>query len=193
MSVVEKEQTETTPSGRRSVWLLVALLLIVALVGVLAFGLRPKTSTVLAGQPAPDFELTAFNGEFEGQNFSLDELGGQPVVLNFWASWCVECDKEMALLEQAWQDYRDEGVWFIGVDYLDIDSEGLAYLDRFDITYPNAPDIGSRTYQDYQCTGVPETFFIDSEGIIQHVQIGPLSQPQLYALLDQLVAAETQD
>lgn len=193
MSVVEKEQTETTPSRRRSIWFLVALLLIVALVGVLAFGLRPKTSTVLAGQPAPDFELTAFNGEFEGQNFSLDELRGQPVVLNFWASWCVECDKEMALLEQAWHDYRDEGVWFIGVDYLDIDSEGLAYLDRFDITYPNAPDIGSRTYQDYQCTGVPETFFIDREGIIQHVQIGPLSQPQLYALLDQLVAAETQD
>jgi cytochrome c biogenesis protein CcmG/thiol:disulfide interchange protein DsbE len=193
VSVVEKEQTETTPSRRRSIWLLVALLVIVALVGVLAFGLRPKTSTVLAGQPAPDFELTAFNGEFEGQNFSLDELRGQPVVLNFWASWCVECDKEMALLEQAWHDYRDEGVWFIGVDYLDIDSEGLAYLDRFDITYPNAPDIGSRTYQDYQCTGVPETFFIDREGIIQHVQIGPLSQPQLYALLDELVAAETQD
>lgn len=193
MSVVQKEQTETTPSPRRSIWLLVALLVIVALVGVLAFGLRPKTSTVLAGQPAPDFELIAFNGEFEGQNFSLDELRGQPVVLNFWASWCVECDKEMALLEQAWHDYRDEGVWFIGVDYLDIDSEGLAYLDRFDITYPNAPDIGSRTYQDYQCTGVPETFFIDREGIIQHVQIGPLSQPQLYALLDELVAAETQD
>jgi len=190
---MEKEQTETTPSRRRSVWLLVALLVIVALVGVLAFGLRPKTSTVLRGQPAPDFELTAFNGKFDGQNFSLDELRGQPIVLNFWASWCVECDKEMALLEQAWHDYRDEGVWFIGVDYLDIDSEGLAYLDRFDITYPNAPDIGSRTYQDYQCTGVPETFFIDREGIIQHVQIGPLSQPQLYALLDQLVAAEMQD
>ena len=91
---------------------------------------------------------------------------------------------------RSWQDYRDQGVWFIGVDYLDIDSEGLAYLDRFNITYPNAPDIGSRTYEDYRCTGVPETFFIDKDGEIQHVQIGPISQPQLYGLLDGLVAAE---
>jgi cytochrome c biogenesis protein CcmG/thiol:disulfide interchange protein DsbE len=190
VSILEQEQIQAEPSRRRTVWLLVILVLIVGLVAVLAFGLRPKTSTKLQGQPAPNFELTAFNGEFEGQQFSLDDLRGQPVVLNFWASWCVECDKEMALLEQAWQDYRDQGVWFIGVDYLDIDSEGLAYLDRFNITYPNAPDIGSRTYEDYRCTGVPETFFIDKDGEIQHVQIGPLSQPQLYGLLDGLVAAE---
>lgn len=189
MSVVEQKRLETRPARSRTIWLLVAVIIVLALVAVLAFGLRPKSSTLLQGRPAPNFELTAFNGEFEGQRFSLEELRGQPVILNFWASWCVECDKEMALLEQAWHDYRDEGVWFIGVDYLDIDSEGLAYLDRYDITYPNAPDIGSRIFQDYQCTGVPETFFIDKEGVIQHVQIGPLSQPQLYGLLDRLVAA----
>lgn len=190
MSVIEQEQTVTRPSRRRTIWLLLALGVVLALVAVLAFGLRPKSSTLLQGRAAPDFELTAFNGEFEGQSFSLQELRGQPVVLNFWASWCVECDKEMALLEQAWHDYRDKGVWFIGVDYLDIDSEGLAYLDRFGITYPNGPDIGSRIFQDYQCTGVPETFFIDKEGVIQHVQIGPLTRPQLYGLLERLVAAE---
>jgi cytochrome c biogenesis protein CcmG/thiol:disulfide interchange protein DsbE len=190
VSALEQEKAQADPSRRRTIWLLVTLVLIVGLVAVLAFGLRPKTSTKLQGQPAPNFELTAFNGEFEGQQFTLDDLRGHPVVLNFWASWCVECDKEMALLEQAWQDYRDRGVWFIGVDYLDIDSEGLAYLDRFNITYPNAPDIGSRTYEDYRCTGVPETFFIDKDGKIQHVQIGPLSQPQLYGLLDDLVTAK---
>jgi cytochrome c biogenesis protein CcmG/thiol:disulfide interchange protein DsbE len=175
------------------IWLLVVVGLILAFVAVLAFGLRPQTSTVLQGRPAPNFELTTFqrgstgNSEFEGQHFSLADMRGQVVVVNFWASWCVECDKEMALLEQAWHDYRDRGVWFIGVDYLDIDSEGLAYLDRYGITYPNGPDIGSRIYQDYQCTGVPETFFIDQEGIIQHVQIGPITQPQLYGLLDRLL------
>lgn len=192
MNLTEQVQTETTSPRRRTVWLLVALGLVLAFVAVLAFGLRPKTSTVLQGRPAPDFELTAFNGEFNGQRFSLQDMRGQIVVLNFWASWCVECDKEMPLLEQAWNDYRDQGVWLIGVDYLDIDSEGLAYLDRFGTTYPNGPDIGSRIFQDYQCTGVPETFFIDKEGMIQHVQIGPLTQPQLYGLLDRLLAAETE-
>jgi len=187
---VEQTQTQTTPSRRRTVWLVAVLGLVLVLVAVLAFGLRPKTSTVLQGQPAPPFELTAFNGEFNGQRFALEDLRGQVVVLNFWASWCVECDKEMPVLEQAWNDYRDQGVWLIGVDYLDIDSEGLAYLERFGTTYPNGPDIGSRLYQDYQSTGVPETFFIDKKGIIRHVQIGPISQPQLYALLDELVAEQ---
>ncbi len=190
MSVVEQARAETKPSRRRRVWLLLILGLLLALVAVLAFGLRPKTSTVLQGHPAPNFELTAFNGEFDGQHFSLADMRGQVVVLNFWASWCVECDKEMALLEQAWRDYRDQGVWFIGVDYLDIDSAGLAYLARYGTTYPNGPDIGSRIFQDYQSTGVPETFFIDKEGIVQHVQIGALTQPQLYGLLDRLLAGE---
>lgn len=188
MNLVEQAQAETTPPQRRRIWFVVVIGLILAFMAILAFGLRPKTSTVLQGRPAPNFELTAFNGEFEGRHFSLNEMRGQVVVLNFWASWCVECDKEMALLEQAWNDYRDQGVWFIGVDYLDIDSEGLAYLERFGITYPNGPDIGSQMFQDYQSTGVPETFFIDKQGLIQHVQIGPLTQPQLYGLLDRLLA-----
>ena len=187
MSVVEQEQAGTKPSRRRAVWLLVALVLIMALVAVLAFGLRPNTSTNLQGQPAPNFELTAFNGDFDGQHFSLDDLRGQPVVLNFWASWCVECDKEMALLEQAWNDYRDQGVWFIGVDYLDIDSEGLAYLDRYNITYPNAPDLGTDISDTYEITGVPETFFIGPDGEIKSLVIGPVVSPaDLNERIDQI-------
>lgn len=185
-----EEQTpgKATPAHRRTIWLGVVLGLVLALVAVLAFGLRPQTSTVLQGQPAPNLEFTAFNGEFDGQRFSLADLRGNVVVVNLWASWCVECEKEAALLEQTWRDYRDRGVWFIGVDYLDIDSEALVYIERFGITYPNGPDIGSQIYQDYRASGVPETFFIDREGIIRHVQIGPVTQPQLHGLLDQLLA-----
>lgn len=192
MNVAEQVKTEKVPSRPRTITLLVVVGVLVAFVALLAFGLRPRTSTVLQGRPAPDFELTAFNGEFEGERFALSDMRGQVVVLNFWASWCVECDKEMALLEQAWHDYRAQGVSFIGVDYLDIDSEGLDYLARYNITYPNGPDIGSQIFQDYQCTGVPETFFIDKDGVVQHVQIGPISQPQLYGLIDRLLAGEPQ-
>jgi cytochrome c biogenesis protein CcmG/thiol:disulfide interchange protein DsbE len=164
--------------------------LLVALIALLAIGLQPRTSALLQGKPAPDFELTAFNGEFDGQRFSLSDLRGKIVVLNMWASWCVECEKEAAVLEQAWQDYRGRDVWFIGVDYLDTDTAGLAYLNRYGVTYPNGPDIGSRIYQDYRSTGVPETFFVDRDGIVQHVQIGPIGQAQLYGLLDRLLAAD---
>jgi cytochrome c biogenesis protein CcmG/thiol:disulfide interchange protein DsbE len=190
VSSVELPQGKAVPTRRRTISLVVALGLLLVLMVVLAFGLRPKTSTVLKGHPAPNFDVTAFNGEFVGKRFSLADLRGQVVVLNFWASWCVECDKEMPFLEQAWRDYRDKGVWFVGVDYLDIDSAGLAYLARFGTTYPNGPDIGSRIFQNYQSTGVPETFFIDRQGVVQHVEIGPIDRSKLYALLDQLTASE---
>jgi cytochrome c biogenesis protein CcmG/thiol:disulfide interchange protein DsbE len=186
----EVKETKAVPARRRTIGLAVALGLLLVLMVVLAFGLRPKTSTVLKGHPAPDFDVTAFNGEFVGKRFALADLRGQVIVLNFFASWCVECDKEMPALEQAWRDYRDKGVWFVGVDYLDIDSAGLAYLARFGTTYPSGPDIGSRAYQNYQSTGVPETFFIDRQGIVQHVEIGPIDRSKLYTLLDQLTAGE---
>jgi cytochrome c biogenesis protein CcmG/thiol:disulfide interchange protein DsbE len=194
-AVTDSVSPATGPSGaapgrRRTVWLVIVLGLLVALIALLAIGLQPRTSALLQGKPAPDFELTAFNGEFDGQRFSLSDLRGKIVVLNMWASWCVECEKEAAVLEQAWQDYRGRDVWFIGVDYLDTDTAGLAYLNRYGVTYPNGPDIGSRIYQDYRSTGVPETFFVDRDGIVQHVQIGPIGQAQLYGLLDRLLAAD---
>ena len=178
------------PRRRRNLYMAITVAAAVFLVAVL-FGalVRPRSSAVLQGSPAPDFELTIFNGEFKGQRISLSELRGKVVVLNVWASWCVGCETEMDLLEQAWRAYRERGVMFLGVDYLDTDAKGLAYLARFGTTYPNGPDVGSRIYQAYQCTGVPETFFIDQQGIIQHVQIGPLNAPQLYGLLDRLLAA----
>ncbi len=179
------------PGGRRLIWLIVVLTLLGTLIGLLALGLQPRTSRLLQGKPAPPFEITAVNGDFVGQKFSLANLRGDVVVLNIWASWCVECMREAAVLEQAWRAYRERGVWFIGVDYLDTDTAGLAYLKRFGITYPNGPDIGSRIYQDYHATGVPETFFIDREGIVQHVQIGPIGQAQLYALLDRLLTKDS--
>lgn len=188
----DSDQVATPPSSptprRRTVWLVVVLGFVALLIALLAAGLGPKTSTVLQGDPAPDFELTAFYGEYEGQRFSLADMRGEIIVLNMWASWCLECEREMVLLEQAWHEYRGRGVWFIGVDYLDTDTAGQEYLERFGITYPNGPDIRSRIYQDYRSTGVPETFFIDQQGIIQHVQIGPITQPQLYGMLDQLLA-----
>jgi cytochrome c biogenesis protein CcmG/thiol:disulfide interchange protein DsbE len=175
------------PAGQRLIWLIVVLALLGTLLGLLALGLQPRTSATLQGKPAPPFEITAINGEFAGQKFSLADLRGHIVVLNIWASWCVECAREATVLEQAWRTYRSRDVWFIGVDYLDTDTAGLAYLKRFNITYPNGPDIGSRIYQAYRATGVPETFFIDRDGIVQHVQIGPIGQTQLDALLNRLL------
>ena len=139
------------------------------------------------GDKAPDFTLPLFD-QFEQEDMTLSELEGQVVLVIFWASWCVECYKEAALLEEAWLDYQDRGVVFIGVDYLDTEKEGLAYMEKYNITYPSGPDIGDTISKSYAITGVPETFIIDQNGNIAHVQIGPITRAQLYGMLDKLLA-----
>ena len=175
----------------RNIFLIVGLLLLLGLIAIMAVNLQKVESVDLQGNKAPDFTLTLFD-QFEQDQLALVDLRGQVVVINFWASWCVECYKEAKLLEQAWQDHKDRGVIFIGVDYLDTDKEGLAYLQEYGITYPSGPDLGNKISEDYAITGVPETFFIDREGHIVHVQIGPIEQDQLYGLLDQLITQPAQ-
>lgn len=188
---------QTIPQSKRStvarnVFLVVGILLLLGLIAVMAINLRNVESIDLQGNKAPDFTLPLFD-QFEEDQITLADLRGQVVVVNFWASWCVECYKEAALLEQAWQDYEEQGVVFVGVDYLDTDTEGLAYMAKYGITYPSGPDIGDKISKAYAITGVPETFFIDKDGNIAHVQIGPIEKAQLYGLLDKLVAQPRQE
>ena len=156
---------------------------VIALLLLLGFGLYRRSLAQVQGGPAPDFELITF----KGQTVRLSALRGQVVVINFWASWCIPCREEAAYLEQTWREYKDRGVVFIGVDYLDTQSEALAYIDEFDITYPNGPDIGTRIAQAYRIRGVPETFFIAKDGTIRDLKIGPLRPPELEQRLEALL------
>jgi cytochrome c biogenesis protein CcmG/thiol:disulfide interchange protein DsbE len=179
-------------STGRNIAIIVGLLLLLGFLAIVAINLRDLESTDLQGRQASDFTLTLFD-QFEQEQITLSDLRGQVVVINFWASWCVECYKEADLLEQAWRDYQDKGVVFIGVDYLDTEKEGLAYMAKYGITYPSGPDLGDRISKDYAITGVPETFIIDKDGHIAHVQIGPITKAQLYGLLDKLIAQPPQE
>ena len=153
--------------GSYAVW--VGLLGLLALV---ALGLvRTQQGPVGVGQRAPDFQLTTF----DGGSIDTRELKGQVILVNFWASWCKPCEQEARELEQAYQLYKDRGVVFLGVDYVDIEREALAYLERFQITYPNGPDLRTRISQSFRTRGVPETYVIAADGRIDSVKIGPYS------------------
>jgi cytochrome c biogenesis protein CcmG/thiol:disulfide interchange protein DsbE len=184
-------QQQRSSIGRRFL-LFGGIALLVGWVAVMAVNMQTLESTDLGGRQAPDFTLPLFDQFGQDQQIALADLRGQVVVVNFWASWCVECYKEAGLLEQAWQDYREQGVMFIGVDHLDTEKEALAYMQKYGITYPSGPDLGDKISQTYGLTGVPETVFIDKDGNIAHVQIGPIEQPQLYGLLDKLVIQPSQ-
>lgn len=163
---------------------LVAYALVIGLLALMGWGIvQAATGPVNSGQ-APDFSLTTFQGE----TVALNELRGQVVVINFWASWCPPCREEAAYLERTWRKYRDQGVVFIGVDYADTEKEALAYMAEFDITYPNGPDIGTRIAQAYRIRGVPETFFVNKRGQLRGVHIGPLKPPQLDRKIEELLA-----
>jgi cytochrome c biogenesis protein CcmG/thiol:disulfide interchange protein DsbE len=99
----------------------------------------------------------------------------------------VPCRDEAPVLEQTWQAYRDQGVVFVGVGYLDTESNAEGFMAEFDITYANGADIAQRISRLYRITGVPETFVIDQAGIVRSVFIAPINEAQLRAALDPLL------
>lgn len=157
---------------------------ILGLLLLLGWGLVKVNSGQVDSGMAPDFTLTSF----EGETITLSELRGQVVIINFWASWCPPCREEAPYLEATWRKYQDRGVFFIGVDYADAESKALAYIDEFDITYFNGPDIGTRISQAYRMDGVPETYFVAKNGELRGVHIGPMYAPQLDVKIEELLA-----
>jgi len=163
---------------------LVAVVVILAFLGLMAWGLVQAATGPRETGMAPDFTLNTFDGE----TIKLSELRGQVVVINIWASWCTTCREEAAYLEQTYRKYKDRGVVFIGVDYVDTEPDALAYIAEFDITYPNGPDLGSRIAQMFHMQGVPETYFVDQQGRLRGNHIGAVAPPQLEVKIEALLA-----
>ncbi len=138
----------------------VALAAVGGLLGLLVWRLTHQSHPPKIGGPAPNFTLRRIDGS---GTLDLASLRGKPVVLNFWASWCVPCKGEAKLLEQAWNRYRGRVV-FVGVDYHDVASDARTFLSRHGITYTTVQDGSGMIGDRYGLTGVPETYFIDARG-----------------------------
>lgn len=109
---------------------------------------------------------------------SLTELAGTPVVLNFWASWCIPCKEEAPYLAAAARLHRRD-VAFLGLDIQDLTSDARRFLERLDVPYPSVRDGSARSYTAYGLTGVPETYYIDGRGRIVAHAIGAVSRREL--------------
>lgn len=155
---------------------------------LLAYGLGTDPRAIpspLVERQAPLFTLPLF----DGRTLRLEDMRGKVVVLNFWASWCYPaCWNEAPVLQAAWEQYRDQGVVIVGVNYQDREADARAFIERFGHTFPNGPDTGSRIAIDYGVYGVPETFFIAPQGRIAYKQIGEISPAVLQAWITRLLS-----
>jgi cytochrome c biogenesis protein CcmG/thiol:disulfide interchange protein DsbE len=193
MSEIVVHPPAAPPALRSRIWWqLLVVTGVVALLVTVALQMRRSgplaAGPVGAGQVAPDFSLSTFTGE----SVQLADLKGQVVVVNFWASWCLPCEEEAAALENTWRFYQGQGqpVMFLGVDYVDTETEALAYLDRWQITYPNGPDLATRISQAYRIRGVPETFIVDKTGTLVTLKVGPTDEAELRRIIDPLLAEQ---
>jgi cytochrome c biogenesis protein CcmG/thiol:disulfide interchange protein DsbE len=134
------------------------------------------TAKISAGErpPAPPFELEVvwakrsswpgpLGAALANRRLALAELRGHPVVLNFWASWCIPCRDEAPSLNESARAHAGKVV-FVGVDVQDLRPDALAFLREFDPPYVSIRDTGNDTYDAYGLTGVPETFYLDGQG-----------------------------
>jgi cytochrome c biogenesis protein CcmG/thiol:disulfide interchange protein DsbE len=157
-----------------------------ALVVLLGFGFGQDPSAIaspLLNKPAPSFALRTL----DGHPLSLVSLRGRPVVLNFWASWCVSCKDEHRYLLEAAKDYGPQGVAFVGVAFKDSTSDLRSFLHEYGGGWPTVQDPGQDTAINYGVAGPPETFFIDRHGIVRFKVTGPLTPSVLTTQLDRLV------
>ncbi len=137
----------------------------------------------IAGHPAPDFELKSL----EGETVRVSDYKGQPVLVNFWATWCGPCRAEFPDFQKAYVDNADNLV-IIGVNNTAADQVTLVqdFVAEMGATFPIVLDETGQTVEAYKVLGLPTTVFIDREGIIQEIFTGPINKAYIEAKLSEL-------
>ena len=149
---------------------------------------------------APEFRLKVLWGHAEtwdaraqqalaDDRISLSELRGTPVVLNFWASWCVPCGREAPRLAASATAHRGEVV-FLGLDVKDYSGDARKFLRRYKVNYVSVRDGGSSSYNEYGLTGLPETYFLDRWGRIVAHKLGEVRRNELESGINQALESQ---
>lgn len=163
----------------------------VALLIFAAYRVMPHLSAVtgIGGTvgAAPDFEVTTL----EGETLSTENLRGQVVLVNFWASWCGPCRFEMPGFQKLYEDKRDQGFTIVGISQ---DRGNLApmyeFLEKHAIDYPIARGTGQADLAFGGVTALPTSFLIDKNGVIRHKVFGFFAPPVLRVAVNRLLAEE---
>lgn len=127
------------------------------------------------GEPAPDFALPTPDGE----TVRLSDFRGQPVLVNFWATWCPPCEQEMPDIEALYQKYRDQGLEVIAVDQQESSAAVQQYFDDRNLTFQPVIDSTGEVFNIYRVVALPTSYFIDAEGIVRFQHRGMMTAEQM--------------
>ncbi len=169
-------------------------------IALLSFGMTRdprQINSPLPGRDAPAFTRGVFATGADpmlrmevGDTVRMAEHRGEIVVVNFWASWCLECRVEHEGLSMTASEYAPDGVKFFGLLYNDKEEAGLRWLSQMGgQAYPALSDPGARVAIDYGLYGVPETFVVDQRGQVAHKFVGAVNPADMRVLLDSLLKA----
>jgi len=140
---------------------MLTLLLVSGLV-VAGCSSTPAQSAYIGG-PAPNFKLP----NLEGKTVSLSDLRGKPVMLNFWTTWCPPCQAEMPHIQQVYEAWSDKGLVVLAINLGESSAKVKEFVQSYGLSFPVLLDTKQGTAQKYNIGGIPTTFFIDKNGIIQ--------------------------
>jgi len=166
---------------------LTIVLAVLAVLGLLAFGLLKEGDAVAVGDPAPDKELQTLDGSGAA---SLADYRGKWVLVNFWASWCDPCRDEAPALERLQWRRGGEDFTVLGIALDDTTEDSSAFVEEFGLTYPQLRDSDGDERKDaYGMTGFPESFLIDPDGNIALIRRGPVDERIIAEEIEPLIAA----
>jgi cytochrome c biogenesis protein CcmG, thiol:disulfide interchange protein DsbE len=153
---------------------------------------RPGSSFVAVGSAepglrvgdlAPEFSGTTPSGEtvqltdLNGNPVRLADLRGRPVWINFWATWCPPCQEETPILRDVYQAYSDDGLALVAISVQETTADDVrAYVNRYSLGYTVGFDATSAIFHTYHAFGLPTQLFLDRDGIIRKVVLGPITR-----------------
>lgn len=170
-------------TGRKIRSLTIAGLVLLLFGGAIAvfIGTVPRTGTQV-GQPAPDFAVAGLSGG----TVALADYRGRPVVINFLATWCGPCWRELPDFDDAADKYQDRGLVIVGVAVRDSQDAIQRMVSNLGLTFPIGLDpTGEVAIERYRIAGLPVTVFVDRRGVVRKYWTGPIDRQSL----DEFIAA----
>jgi cytochrome c biogenesis protein CcmG/thiol:disulfide interchange protein DsbE len=158
------------------------------------FNVGPPQEGFRVGDQAPEFTGTTPTGEsvqlsdLNGNPIRLADLRGRPVWINFWATWCPPCQAETPILRDVYNEYADDGLALVAISVQETTIDDVrAYVDRYGLAYTVGFDATSAVFHTYRAFGLPTQMFIDGDGIIRKVVLGPISRAEAESTVRELL------